>query len=395
MITFNDKEKRLTIVVLGNGTEAEKLCSIFDELGAENLHTFKNGENAIAFLEANQAAIIYVVGEIEKMRWLSLAQYLRTTTSINFCPIVFIRTQFQEFKPGELESVGKYLFIDIRLEINSKNEILKEFDELAVNNQNPKSAVFLINKAKKFYKSGLLKKANEVYENLSKEISQDLSVMISATECSKYDLDQYDRQLRSLLNQDPENISLKFQMLKYMATNDKPDEFGKLFNMIINDASKNEENFWLRQLGEICLKYSVPVFSEKITQLIEEKSSDEDKWQIFLFKARKHIAHGELDKGETSIKKAKELADQEKPEIYNLMGVIAKRKGNIRDALGAFQKAQKLADWDYRITLNIALCHVSQGKKEKAIECLKKILIKNPKYDKAYHILATLRRKSA
>ena len=241
----------------------------------------------------------------------------------------------------------------------------------------------------------MINKAKEIYEELSKETKEDISIQIGQTQCSKYDVDKYNDELKEILEKDPTNYNLKFQMMRTMISNDNLQDFRTLFNEIVNQLSGDNETFWLKQLGEICLNVRIPIFSEKIANIIEKNAESDNLWEVHIYKARQYLASGNVDRAELFAQKALKSANKERAEIYNVLGVIEKRKGRIRRALEAFHSAKELTKWDYRISYNIALCLKSLNKFNDAIQCLDEIIEKNPSYDKAIQLHQALSKRTA
>lgn len=392
---LKEEQKNLLAMVVGAGREANNLIESLNSLGSTNSKMIKDGKEAIEYLKDHTPSIIYVAGEMLSMNWLTFIQIVRSEPQISFCQIVFIRSDIQSFAPGELEKVGKNLFTEVRVALESNEEIMKEFDELSINNSDPNSVLNMLNQAKAFYKTGLVQKASEIYSGLSEEITGDISVQIGATECNKYDLDTYNQQLTELLDKDPENYNIKFQMLKNLASSEDLKDFRSAFNDIVSDLSSADEQYWIQQLGEICLNIRIPVFSERIAEIMEKNLPEADKWQAYIYKARQFLAAGDVVRAESFATKAQKSCKEEKSEIFNVLGIVEKRKGRLRKALEHFENAKKLSPWDYRVAYNIALCYKSLDKNDKAVEYLEEILSQNPNYDKATQMLSNLKRKSA
>ena len=388
---LNEAQKNFPTVIIGWGKNADGLKDILISLGHQKVSLFKDSKEALDYMKDHETSLIYGAGDIGSMSWLTFTQIIRSEAVYSFCPIIFIRDDFQSFEPGELEKLQKYLFTEIRTPNDDKSVILNEFEKLAFNLSDKTSIQNTLNQAKDYFKKGLIQKANELYKTINDEFTNNITVKVGETECSKFDLEKYNEQLLSLLDKDPENLNIKFNILKNLLTNDNISDFGALFNEIVTDLTNGKEKYWLKQLADICLNAKIPAYSDLILQLIDKNTGASDKWEVHLFEARRALLAGDIDNAKKHAHKALTLTEKGKSEIFNVLGVVKKRQGDLKGAISYFEQAENLSSWDYRISFNIALCYRSLKNNEKAVGILKGILKKNPKYDKAKQMLATLK----
>lgn len=383
-------QKSQLTIILGEEGSVDDLLGKFSELEHQNIHYIKTPDEALEFIEATPPSLIYVSGKIKSMSWLTFMQALRTDPKIPFCPLIFVRADTQVFAPNELNQLQNYLFTTIRNAGIGTEDIAAEFQQLSINEGDPSSVLYILNQAKKYYRDGLIQKAAAIYHDLENEFAGDISIQIGATECSKLDLEEYNRKLHELLEKDPENYNLKFKMLSQMIADDNIIDFRALFNIIIKEMDNSRDLYWLKQLGDLCLKVQIPIFSETIAALLEKKSTREDMWETYIYKARQYLASGDLKNAKVFADKAKKSTNEEKSEIFNVIGVIEKRNGRLKQALDAFKSAKEISSWDYRITFNMALCYKALDQIESTKKHLQEILEHNPGYEKAVQMLETL-----
>lgn len=394
MNALSKDQAELSVLVVGKTSGAKDFYTNLKNMGLTNVQHLDTPQNALECMSSSNPGLLYVVGALKGMNWLSFAQIIRTSPELPFCPAIFVRGQTQVFEPMELERVQKFLFTKIRMmdsdPAKTANEITTEIKEISFNRADKSSTQNLVNKAKDYYQKGLIQKAEEVYKDLLKEFRDDMTVKVGKAECSKFDLENYHKKLAGLLSEDPENYNLKFKMLNQMISDQNMADFKTLFSEMIQGMEAGKEKYWLKQLGDICLRVRIPMFSDQVATILEKNATEEERWEIYIYKARWALSSGDIETADQYAQKAKEMAPEEMSEVFNVIGVVEKRKGNLEGALEAFQSAKKVSSWDYRISFNIALCLKALARIEEARTCLKEILEHNPGYDKALHMLASL-----
>ena len=95
----------------------------------------------------------------------------------------------------------------------------------------------------------------------------------------------------------------------------------------------------------------------------------------------------ELTLANDCISDAAHFAGGGKAEIFNLLGIVKRRQGQIVEAINCFENAIKLSDADHRLYFNIALCYNAVNKPEEAITGLRMALGLFPRYARAKNLL--------
>ncbi|MBI3396178.1 MAG: tetratricopeptide repeat protein, partial [Spirochaetia bacterium] len=116
-----------------------------------------------------------------------------------------------------------------------------------------------------------------------------------------------------------------------------------------------------------------------LEQALEIKTiTDKERYQVHLFLSELYLENGDTDKASRSASEARRL-DPRKAAPYNRTGKIEEKKGNEKQAIKEYEKAQKLEPTDPESYLNRALLHEKQSEFDKAQKLLQEGIRHNPK----------------
>lgn len=360
------------------------------QLGIENLIEFTKGKEVINYCKSHSLNVLFMLKDINDMHWTTFVRTLRTQADVTFIPLVlFLSATADKTIVSQSERKNIELMKSYELKIMPRASLgEKKLAELLIyilsSKRNVDSILNQIDRAKQAFQEGMLEQAKKIYNRILREHDQNVSASYGLTETLKDDPKKYYESLKETLKQDPENYHFKFKLLLHLVKSKQIPAASTVFNEIIVELRRSSDSYWLTHLGEVCAENKITPFLDKIIAVVQSKSSiGSDQWRSYYLKARSSIVKKKMPEAEDFLKQAISVSNGQHPELYNMIGIVQRRIGKMKEAVTSFHEAFDILPQDHRIAYNVALAHLDIGEKESCREFLKKAIELMPTYDKA------------
>lgn len=386
MIGQTEKTHPRICLVAKAGPEQVALTAILDRLGCK-VEFYEGGVHGLEALRRDEYLFVVIVSPIGDMHWLTMLRILRSDEHSNHISVILLLEEDTKLDRREKELLASY-HIDHVMQLPHAESLLKPVVAELLGRDGPKNQVSeKLREAKNLYKQGLQNQARRIYDEILKERSQSLSARTGLIYTDRDQLDTYMKQLQYVLEADPENYNYKFELLQFYFSRGEWTKFQVLFDQVLKEVNESNEQYWLLQLGEVCLSLNLPPFCEKIASVMLERPEAVEVWKPYLLKARVALSQGDTTVAQQWLSKAETHSDKERPEILNMRGIMKRKDGKDSEALSLFKRAFDMIGDDHRLAFNIALCYRNLKQDQEAINHLQRALQICPTYKRAREML--------
>ncbi len=373
-------------LVAKNGPEQAVLSAILGRSGCK-VETFEGAAQGLEALRRESYLFVVIMAPVADMHWLTMLRILRSDEHSDHIPVILLLEQDTKLDRRERELLSSY-HVDHVMELSYAESLLKPvITELVGRGSQKDQVAEKLRQAKALYKQGLQKQARRIYDEILKERSDSLSARTGLIYAERDQLDTYMKQLQYVLEADPENYNYKFELLQFYFSRGEWAKFQTLFDVLLNEINESNEQYWLLQLGEVCLSLNLTLFCEKIAAVMLDRPETVETWKPYLLKARVGLSQGDMAIAQQWLTKAESLSGRDRPEILNMRGIMKRKDGKDLEALDLFKRAFEVAADDHRLAFNIALCYRNLKQDQEAINHLQRALQICPTYKRAREML--------
>lgn len=367
--------------------EIERACLVvrFVETAA-----FKSGRDTLNYLKSNSMNLIISFSDINDMHWSTFVRTLYTDTLIQSAPGVFF---FERMVPEDhqyLPVLKDYGIKHVYRYPSDLSRLVHSIDEIMADEKNVNALNTRLQKAKDLFRDGMKQEAMRTIKHLQNENPGHLGVRAAALPMLKDDPTLYVEQLLHLVETDPENYQFQFELMSSYLKNERYGHFLKVFDNLMSEIKDGGDSYWLSQLGGFCIGMRSLQLAEVFEARLGKVVKDHDRWMLEMLRSRINLLHNNIGVAKTHLDNAISCMKFENTEMLNLKAIIARRRGELEDAVLALLRAIELSPEDFRLQYNLALIQIDRGDNGKAIEHLNAAVAMNPTYAKAVSKLQEL-----
>ncbi len=355
-------------------------------LGIKKIHQFETSSDAIEILKILKFSIIFVLQEIKDVHWTNFIRKMRTDEEIPFTPICLVLKKNYNIQNDWKHLLDDYKVRKILHDPFTIRELSDLLEENARDDEDEQSMQMRLRKASLYFHSGLIEQAKMLYSEILPN-EDNFVVRSGLMQSDRENMIEFKKHLDHILEVDPANFSFRFELLDYSLRAGSIDKFNTLIDEIFTELLQEKTAFWLRELGETCLKIGYGQYTIKIAEHILKTGLSKENWRQYLMLARAQLADNRLEEAKLNLGRASDSCLTQRADIFNLRGVIARRNYEYTQALSFFEQALSLAINDHRIIYNVAIAYKDLKQDDKCIEFLKKALALAPDYEKAKRTL--------
>lgn len=384
-------DPRSHIALVGsNDIAVREISGYCKSLGLNNINIYSSSYDFLEYLPIQNFSIVFIFVEVKDIHWTNLLRKIRTDENIPFFSICLVLQQgvplareWQTFiKDYQVGSLIKPPF--------SIKDIAKNIAYFAKIEQSPESMEARLKYARQMFQEGLREQAKNLYRDILKSDQNNMSAHSGMIQLSRDDHKDFKKLLNQALKIDPENFSIKFEMLSHYLKTNKANLFDQYVNDLMGELKEDRSTFWLGELGEVCLQLGKNDYGEMIGRHIMKKNNKSD-WRQYSFLARCQLQDQRLEEAKINVTRAIHTCPEERGDLHNLYGIIMRRTGNIDVACKAFEKSVENTPEDHRLYFNLAMTYRDLKKVDEAIRVLENALKIAPEYQKARDLLEKLK----
>ena len=199
-------------------------------------------------------------------------------------------------------------------------------------NSNTNSLQEKLATVKKLYKKHLINSAKKVHASILETYN--------AAKCEPDYMEKVENgilEIENILNSELSGFNHNFEVMEYYIESDDKEAFQIAFDKLFKLYSESKDSFWLAQLGELCLSLKLDVYVNKIVEFMFDEDAKGYRWRAKLLQARSYIMKDELVEASDCIADAAHFAGEGKAEIFNLLGIVKRREGELARRLVALR----------------------------------------------------------
>ena len=383
MVASQKIEKNIVAILGRDKSQVASVEVYYKNAEFEDIHCFYEPAQLIQFAANRQDDIsaIAILKDQDNIGWQPVSKAIRSQVKTPVVLFIDMNDNLTENEQRFLSKLpdGSWLRSPLKNRshfINGGTQAPKE---------NSDELIEKLNEVKSLYKKNLSHSAKTIHGDMldNYDASKDKAGFMERVESGILEIEK-------ILNSDLSGFNHNFELMEFYIDSGEIEKFDKLFEHLFDLYSKADDSFWLGQLGELCLSLKLDVYVERIVQFMLGSANNDFKWRAILLQARWHIMSSNLVAANDCIADAAHFAGEGKAEIFNLLGIVKRREGNVEDALTCFENAVKLSCTDHRLYFNIALCYNSLNRTDEAIDRLRKALNIFPKYIRAKNLLVRI-----
>jgi tetratricopeptide (TPR) repeat protein len=370
----------------------EDVYQAVQPLSHTELTTFRSGRDTLSYLRRKSTNLIIAFSDIDDMHWSTFIRSLYTDATVSYAPAVFFFERMlvedrQHYQT--LLSYGVSQIMQYPADMKSLHQVINH----SVNDaKSVESLHGRLNKARAMFRDGMLAEAKATLRLLQSEHPKHLGIKATALQILRSDPKKFSDFLLQLIESDPANYHFQFELLANYLTTGWLGLFIDLFDDLMDEIRFAKDSYWLSQLGAVCVGMRSPYLAEVFEHRLAQSVGDQEQWMLELLRARIGVLQKDVETAKWHLDQAVASYGFERPEMLNLKAIIARRRGELTQAVSALLQALKLTPEDYRLRYNVALIELERGDSAKAIKHLQAALALNPSYSKAADKLRELTR---